>query len=69
MRWRALLLLLLIAGAASAAVAAQVPVASRHDASALASTWSEVDDAARTAVAAGDVPGAVVLVGEGDTVL
>ena len=32
-------------------------------------SWEEVDGAMRDAVAAGDVPGAVVLIGQGERVL
>src|SRR5216684_1832213 len=59
MRRRLLALLLLLAFcSAPATVVAQAP-----------STWAELDTAARDAVAAGEVPGAVILVGRGERVL
>jgi len=68
MRWRGFLLVLLALWPTTAVVA-QAPMSSAVDAGAASATWAEVDAAARSAVAAGEVPGAVILVGQGDRVL
>src|SRR2546427_12850594 len=69
MRRRLLALLLLLAFcSAPATVVAQAPT-SRHEDAWAPSTWAELDTAARDAVAAGEVPGAVILVGRGERVL
>lgn len=67
MRWRVAVLGLL--GLAMAGAGAAHSQQGSAAGAASSSTWIALDTAARDAVAAGEVPGTVVLVGEGDTVL
>src|SRR5262245_34238897 len=69
MLWRLLLLLLVLVWLAPAAVVAQAPKASPSAMTIPSSTWADVDSATRAAVAQGDVPGTVILIGQGDRVL
>src|SRR6266542_3725188 len=69
MRRRLVPLLLLALCFAPAAVVAQAPASRHEEAWTPPPIWAELDSAARDAVAAGEVPGAVVLVGRGERVL
>jgi len=67
--WRLLPLLLVLVWSLPTAVVAQAPKASPSAVTIPPSTWADVDSAARTAVAQGDVPGTVILIGQGARVL
>src|SRR5215471_133635 len=66
---RLLPLLLVLMWSMPTAVVAQAPKASPSVMTIPSSTWADVDSAARTAVSQGDVPGTVILIGQGDRVL
>src|SRR6266498_2215781 len=69
MRRRLVPFLVLALCFAPAAVVAQAPASRHEEAWTPPPIWAELDSAARDAVAAGEVPGAVVLVGRGERVL
>src|SRR5262245_62636715 len=69
MLWRLLPFLLVLVWSVPTAVVAQVPKTSPNAMTIPSSTWAEVDSASRAAVAQSDVPGTVVLIGQGDRVL
>ncbi len=69
MRWRLLPLLLLALVSAPAPVFAQTSASTQGEAWTPPPTWAELDTVARDAVAAREVPGAVILVGQGERVL
>src|SRR5499426_1100536 len=67
--WRLLPLLVVLVWSLPTCVVAQAPKASPTAVTIPSSTWADVDSAARAAVAQGDVPGTVILIGQGDRVL
>lgn len=69
MRWRLLPPLVLALVSAPAPVFAQTPAPAQGEAWTPPPTWAELDTVARDAVAAREVPGAVILVGQGERVL
>src|SRR5437773_4898165 len=69
MRRRLVPLLLLALCSAPAAGVAQAPASRHEEPWTPPPIWPELDSAARDAVAAGEVPGAVILVGRGERVL
>src|SRR5262249_23163014 len=69
MLWRLFPLLLVLVWSVPTAVVAQAPKTSPSAMTIPSSTWADVDSAARAAVSQGDVPGTVILIGQGDRVL